>query len=232
MGSASLSTGCTSEPLRPTQSEREQPRLTHLLWGLDWAEHVPVDLGDTGVTVELTSFEAAMPFISAHYELIFEEQPGSSKFKQDTSIRGAKERYYQHCGDFFDFRCDGESVGLLIGAAADWSTYYIRSAAILPGFQGKRLHRLFFPTLFDALRGAGIERVEADTSPSNFAVLRVLESLSFNPTGMTLSDRWGAHVHLTKYLDESSETVFLDQFCSGVAYQRQDRRRARPTHSR
>ena len=73
--------------------------------------------------------------------------------------------------------------------------------------------------LFEQLKRAGVERVEADTSPANMATMHLLTRLRFNMTGTTLSERWGAHVHFTKFLDERSEGVFLEQFCSGVKYQ-------------
>ena len=78
----------------------------------------------------------------------------------------------------------------------------------------------FFPEMFAVLRAAGVERVEADTSPSNMATLHLLSRLRFNPTGTVLTDRWGAHIKFTRYLDDAAEQVFLDQFCTGVRYQR------------
>jgi len=53
--------------------------------------------------------------------------------------------------------------------------------------------------------------------------VHLLTSLNFNVTGSVLSDRWGAQVRLTRFLDAQSEDVFLRQFCAGVAYQLRDR---------
>lgn len=211
--------------ITPQGETLQGTRLAQVLWDLDWANYMPVKLGNTGVTVRLTSFDAALPFIQANYAAIFEEDPESSPFKQETNIRGAKERYYRLFGDCFAFKDGSETIGLLIGVPADWSSYYIRSVAILPKFQGKKLVRLFLHEMFEALRDVGVERVDVDTSPSNFAALRLYQSVHFNPTGMVLSDRWGANVHLTKFLDDASERVFLRQYCAGVPYQRSDLRR-------
>jgi hypothetical protein len=47
-------------------------------------------------------------------------------------------------------------------------------------------------------------------------------------TGTTLSDRWGAQVKFTRFLDEESERIFLGQFCAGVRHQRRVRSAATP----
>jgi len=58
------------------------------------------------------------------------------------------------------------------------------------------------PVLFEILKSAGVERIEADTSPGNFASMTVMTRLRFNLTGTVLSERWGAMMHFTKFLDE------------------------------
>jgi hypothetical protein len=82
----------------------------------------------------------------------------------------------------------------------------------------------FFPHLFERLRLAGVERVEADASPANFASLQTLLRNRFNVTGSVLSERWGALVRLTRFLDDDATGVFLDQFCDGVRPQQAGRR--------
>ncbi|HVU03473.1 MAG TPA: GNAT family N-acetyltransferase, partial [Polyangiaceae bacterium] len=140
-----------------------------------------------------------------------------------TRVAAKKERYYRLAADFFEFKEGRRTVGLFVCNAVDWSTYYIRSAAVLPEYQGLRLSHGFVAFLLETLRGLGVERVEADTSPSNFATLAILTGFHFNVTGTTLSDRWGAQLRLTRYLDTECEDVFLRQFCSGVIHQRRRR---------
>jgi GNAT superfamily N-acetyltransferase len=216
-----------TEFLEPMPASERVPRdsLSNRLWGIDWSEHLPQALPGS-VVVEASSFDRALPFIQAHYAEIFQER-ADGPFA--TRLSGRKERYYQIAGDFFEF-VDGEkTVGLLLGTPVDWSTYYIRSAAVLPAYQGKKIIQRFFPAMFEVLRAAGVERVEADTSPSNMATLHLLTRLRFNPTGTVLSDRWGAMVHFTRFLDEESEGVFLRQFCAGVEYQQREKDSARET---
>jgi ribosomal protein S18 acetylase RimI-like enzyme len=184
-----------------------------------------------GVTVHDSSFEASIPFIRAHYARIFCDD-ASSPFAV-ARVSDAKARYYRVAGDFFEFKSGDETVALLVGTPVDWSTYYIRSAAALPEFQGKKVVQRFLPFLFELLREAGVERVEADTSPSNMATLHLLTRLRFNPTGTILSDRFGALVHFTRFLDRDSEDVFVKSLCTGIPYQLRERtRRAAPSEGR
>jgi hypothetical protein len=191
-----------------------------MLWGIDWSTLLPVDCGE-GVVATLSNYDACAPFVRAHYARIFQDD-GASPFAS-ARLDPLRERYYRLAGDFFEFKCEGETIGLIVGTPADWSSYYIRSAAILPEYGRKNLIHGLLPLLFETLKAAGIERVEADTSPSNFIVLNILTKLKFNVTGTLLTDRWGAHLHLTRHLAEEREDVFLRQYCSGVRYQLQGR---------
>jgi hypothetical protein len=202
--------------------ERQIP-LSQALWGLDWSRALPHELTADGVTVEASSFQRSLPFIRDHYAAIFEEDPGSPF---STDVTGpAKARWYQQMGDFFELREDGRTIGLLLGEPADWSTYYIRSAAVLREHQGRQLISTFcLRVLFKELERAGVERVECDTSPANLAMAHVLGRLRFNATGTNLSERWGALIRFTKFLNPERERTFLDQLCSGVKYQLRQQR--------
>jgi ribosomal protein S18 acetylase RimI-like enzyme len=203
---------------RLPESERvPREALSKMLWGIDWSEHLPLAMGDS-IVVHASTFERSLPFVRENYAAIFHED-AQSPFST-TRVNPQKERYYRLAGDFFEFKDGEKTVGLLVGTPVDWSTYYIRSAAVLPEYQRSGLVFALLSAMFVHLRVAGIERVEADASPSNFATLGILSRLFFNVTGTTLSDRWGAHVHLTRFLDEECEEVFLNQFCAGVRHQR------------
>ena len=207
----------TPEPPPSGHFESSQRlQLSEALWGIHWADFLPRQVTQD-VTVVASSYDRALPFIEANYATIFEED-GSNRFlhKQSNEL---KARYYRTAGDFFEFKQGTRTVGLMIGTAVDWTTYYIRSAAALPEVQGKQVIQRFFAAMFMVLRAAGVERVEAETSPSNLAVIQVLSRMRFNPSGTVLSDRWGALLKFTRFLDEEAERVFLDQFCSGVRYQ-------------
>jgi hypothetical protein len=125
-------------------------------------------------------------------------------------------------------------VGLLVCTPLDWSSYYVRSAALLPEYQGRQAIQHFLSgVLFPELAFAGVERVELDTSPSNLAMMHIATRLRFNPTGTLLTERWGALVHFTRYLTADGERVFLDKFCEGPRYQtREARGRLSPAEAR
>lgn len=207
-------------------------RLSRALWDIDWTAALPLSLSPSpaGVTVEVGSFAGAASFAARHYAELFEEE-SASPFATRPATE-AKRRYYDAVGDLFEFRQGGRTIGLLTGAPHDWSTYYIRSAAMLRTHQGHGLVPEFCRRfLFAALARAGVERVECDTSPANLAMVQVLTRLRFNVTGTQLSERWGAHVRFTKFLSDDCEDTFLDQFCSGGKVQRRGRER-RPDHEK
>jgi hypothetical protein len=196
----------------------ERTPLSELLWGIRWADWLPFDLGG-GCSVHASSLAASTPFIRRNYARIFEDD-GTSPFRNDV-LTPAKARYYEHCADFFEFTHKGEIVGLLVCDPLDWSTYYIRSAAVLPEHQGRQLVQRFFTNLaFDQLARAGVCRADIDVSPSNLAMLHIATRLRFNPTGTVLTERWGALTRFTKFLSDDAHQIFLEQFCSGVKYQR------------
>jgi hypothetical protein len=204
------------EESAPSSERVPRESLSRRLYGIDWSSHLPMEVSD-GVQACESSFEASLPFVREHYAAIFEED-GASPFST-SRVGTQKERYYRLAGDFFEFKEGPRTIGLFVGTPVDWSTYYIRSAAMLPECAGGRVASGFLGRLLEILRGFGIERVEADASPSNFATMSILTRLSFNVTGTVLTDRWGAHVRFTRFLDPESEQIFLNQFCSGVRYQ-------------
>ena len=194
--------------------------LSHALWGIDWNDRLPFQVGE--LVVMASRFEDARPFIQDSYGSVFEEDAGSGVFATDMS--SAKQRYYDLAGDFFEVRHGQRTVGLLVCTPTDWSTYYIRSAALLPDYQGARIIQNFYcRVLFPMLQAAGVERIELDTSPANLAMMHIATRLKFNQTGTLLSERWGAIIHFTKFLNAEKEDVFLRQFCAGVKYQLRDR---------
>jgi len=207
----------TPEP-PPSGRLESAPRmqLSETLWGIRWGDLLPQQV-TRDVTVVASSFDQALPFIEVNYSTIFEDE-GDARFFNPQSPT-LKARYYRIAGDFFEFKQGPRTVGLLIGTAVDWSTYYIRSAAALPEIQGSQMIQRFFTPMFAFLKAAGVERIEAETSPTNMAVIHLLSRMRFNPSGTVLTDRWGALLRLTRYLDEGAERVFIKQYCAGVHYQ-------------
>lgn len=204
-----------------TTSHSDYPaRMSRRLWGIDWQGQLPFESGGFGV--HLSDFTRARHFVLANYSAVFEEEGTPSPFATDLSE--AKSRYYELFGDFFEFFHGDELAGLLVCTPTDWSSYYIRSAALIPKYQGRRIIQNFYTSvLFPTLQSCGVERVEFDTSPSNLAMMHIATRLRFNNTGTILSERWGAMIHFTKFLSVEKEDVFLRQFCAGVKYQARER---------
>lgn len=211
----------TSSDESPGSDRMLRRRLSELFWNLDWARFFPIVLTEDGITAHSSSYDGMLPFILEHYKAIFHEDANSAF--STTRLNAQKADYYRLAGDFFELREGERTIGLVVGTPVDWSTYYIRSAAVLPEFQCRNLVKTMLRFLFAQLAAAGVERVEADTSPSNLRVVHLLTSLDFNITGSALSDRWGAQVRFTRFLEAKSEDVFLRQFCTGVVYQLRDR---------
>lgn len=197
------------------------PSYSRLLWGLDWSKAPRFATVNDEIVAKPSSLREAKPFIDRHYASIFEHSEGAPF---SMALGESKARYYDFAADFIEFERQGETIGLLIGAPTDWSTYYIRSAAVLPEFQGRQFIQHFFSrVLFGFLGAAGVERVELDTSPSNVAMMHIVTRLRFNVTGTLLTERWGAQTHFTKFLHPEREEIFLRQFCSGIKYQLRER---------
>src|SRR5579864_2714162 len=58
---------------RPPSDGAREEKTSRFLWGIDWAEWLPRRFTDDGIELHESRIESAMPFISAHYGEIFEE---------------------------------------------------------------------------------------------------------------------------------------------------------------
>lgn len=189
--------------------------LSESMWDLRWSDLLPMSLTDDGVIVEMSGYEEITPFIEENFAAMFKANPAAFQFLPRAATT-ARAIYYNQCADAFTFKHHGRIVGALVCNPSDWSSYYIRFCAFLPHYQGRQLLQRFFPAFFDALRVRGIERIETETSPSNLAVMHIMNRFRFNVTGTILSERWGALIRFTKFLDEKSEEEFLRQYCAGI----------------
>jgi hypothetical protein len=164
---------------------------------------------DDGLSAELGSFEKAQPFIQEHYGHIFggDETPFFHE-----PMTEAKRRFFSEM-DFFLFRADRKTVGVLMAHPSDWSTYYVRSTAILEEYRRRGFMRSFLVPFWAALRAAGVARVETEASVVNVPVIALQLKEGFVITSHESSERWGAMVRLTKFLSPHPDRVFRRQFC-------------------
>jgi ribosomal protein S18 acetylase RimI-like enzyme len=182
--------------------------LSSRIWGLDWGCHLPWTLGN--VTVTVGHFADALAFVGDHYAEIFGDGKESG-FLSDPFTE-AKRRFGDEM-DVFSIRADGQVVGLLIAHPLDWTTYYMRSVAILPAYRDRKLFNQIVERCFAPLASAGVERIEGETAPTNVVMMRALTGLGFLVTSTANSERWGATVRFTKFLREEAASLFAEKFC-------------------
>src|SRR6266481_3699890 len=115
---------------RGHQKKAVELRFSRALWGIDWSDHLPLTITTDGIIVAESSFEETVPFVRENMTAMFEEDPSTSPFLQ-SSFTPAKTMYYAKFGDFFEFKDDGRTVGILVCTPVDWTSYYIRFCAFL-----------------------------------------------------------------------------------------------------
>lgn len=189
------------------------------IYNLNWNDHFPLKLSDDEY-VKVASFSETMQFVQKNHAGFFDQDLWGNPFLQE-DFSESKQVYYREMADCFIFMKGESAYGVFIGTPVDWSSYYLRYGALLKEFQTGGRAQIFVTHLLNVLQSKGIARVETDISPANLVNIHVFNKLKFNITGVTLSERWGAMVRLTRILDGNAEKIFLDQFCSGIRPQLQ-----------
>ena len=180
--------------------------LSKRLWDLEWSEHLPWNFD--GISVEPGTFEDALPFMQEHYADIFGVH--SDRFFAETMTE-AKRRFWAEM-DIFIFRAGAETVGISAGHPSDWSSYYIRTFAILPAYRERRFATEFDNAVGNTLAKVGVARVEAECSPADAPMMRLFLREGYLATATANSDRWGALVRFTKFLGEDASKAFRRQY--------------------
>lgn len=194
---------------------RTSQSLSAQLWGLDFNALLPRTLSRDGTQAVVGESARIREFLSESFPMLTEEALGA---KPSTFMNDAKRRYLTTACDLIELRHRGQTVGALVGAPEDWSTYYVRMLAIAREFQRPLLVRkLIRECLFAPLQACGVQRVTAETSPHNRAMTHLFGELRFYVTGQQLSDRWGPMVRYTKFLDATCEAVFVERFTGTVS---------------
>jgi hypothetical protein len=186
------------------------PSMSMRFWKLDWSAHLPWYFDDG--RAEVIRPEDALPFIRTHYPSIFGKPDGEGQFLA-SPMTEAKRRFFDEM-DFFMLRVDDRDAGIVMGHPTDWTSYYVRSAALLPEFRDRRMLTQFGERLFEPLRAAGAERVEAECSPANVPMARLLTGQGYIVTASTNSERWGVMLRYTKFLAPDAQAAFMRQYTS------------------
>jgi RimJ/RimL family protein N-acetyltransferase len=205
----------------PRLREVEAVTLSQRWWGLDWRAVLPFDLEDG--RAEFATMADVLPFVKEHYPAIFGAKDVESRFLENPMTE-AKRRFFAEM-DFFLYRVEGEVAGVFMAHPWDWTSYYLRSTGILPQYRERGLMTQFFARLDEPLREAGVERIEAEVSPANTPIIRVLSGHGYIVTGQVASERWGLLLRYTKFLSEGASAVFRRQYTAMTV----SRRRETPT---
>lgn len=184
---------------------------TEQLWNFDWADYLPDNL-NRDIVVRRSSLSEMEDFARNHFERIYRQNPTSSRFAWFEQTE-SKSRFYATQGDFIALECRGAIIGMFVGNAIDWSSYYIRNIAILPEWQGRGTFQQLLAWVFATMERIGVDRVEADVSLSNIASLKGSLNAGFTVVGHSVSERWGALALLRKVISPTHRAIFNRQFC-------------------
>jgi hypothetical protein len=198
----------TPRPALDRRGERRTVPMSQRLWNLDWRTVLPWHFD--GARAEFATPEEALPFVQEHYSAIFGQKDLEGRFLPSPTTE-AKRRFFGEM-DYFMLRVGERDAGIVMGHPSDWTTYYVRSAALLPAFRDRHVLTQFSERLFEPLRASGVERVEAECSPANVPMARLLTGHGYIVTGSITSERWGVVLRYTKFLTEDALAAFMRQY--------------------
>lgn len=178
-------------------------RASERLWNLRWPTR---QFGTTSISP--ATFSDAASFVAEHYPKIFPSQPG---LWLEEKMTAAKRRFLEE-SDVLLFRDEGRIIGICVCNPVDWATYYIRTLAILPEHRRRNIVDELGVLFDETLRCAGVERIEAETAPSNVVMNRFFLGHGWMVTATVNSERWGTLLRYTKFLTSESERTFRRQF--------------------
>jgi GNAT superfamily N-acetyltransferase len=186
------------------RSRAPRSTLSQRLFGIVWE---PVDL--EGVVATPYDDGDALAFVSAHYPRIFGGDHAGPLLVEGTSE--AKRRFVDEM-DVFTFRRGDAVIGIWMGHPMDWSSYYLRTIAVLEHERARGVAGRFFEHLKSRLRAAGVQRLEVDVQPTNGPMVDALQSRGFVTTGTLATERWGLHTRMTLYLSEAARGAFVSTY--------------------
>ncbi len=191
-------------PLRQTLSNR--------LWGINWQAELPISIGS--ITVRYIDSKHGLMMIKQHFKEIYHTDLGDSLFAErlDEATLLFRERYYDEVGDFFVFEDQSEFVGMMICTVQDWNSYYVRSCSMRPGYQNQNIYFTFHQKLIELLQRYGVKRLEGDVGATNLKHLHITNKLGYVVQHVALSERFGATVHLCRFLDDKIYEDFAKRF--------------------
>lgn len=192
------------------------------LLGLPLQTYFPFETKDSSgritARIRLSNPEEFSGFLQKNHEAVSRTSGGRPQFISE-STTPAKQKYFEHLCDFFAFERDGRVLGVSLASVSDWSTYYLRYVFLMPELRSTGVFPAMIERLILLCQNTAVHRIEVDVSVSNLPGVKLYTSLGFNPTGTLISDRWGANLRLTRFVNPVHEKSFLQNFCTGEPYQ-------------
>jgi ribosomal protein S18 acetylase RimI-like enzyme len=203
-----------AEESRTFRNPSVAPKLSEKFWSLDLGARLPRVMSRDGTEATTGDLDRIRSFLRRDFPSLTEEGLGNAL---SPMIAKTKRWYLGAACDLIELRHRGATVGAIIGAPEDWSTYYVRIFAVSPSFQRPALTRRYArECLVEPLAAHGVQRIVAETSPANLAMSRGLTELHFHVTGHQLSERYGPLVRYTRFLDPAAEAAFLSRFAGST----------------
>lgn len=189
-------------------------RTSKRWWGLDWSKHLPWTC--EGWEVVLAEMDEVVPFIAEHYPKIFPPCSEPERWFGDP-MTDAKQRFYREA-DVFLMRQLGEPkpFGVVIMHPTDWSTYYLRTMALLTDQRGKQFGPAWVNYVGTVLRSYHVDRLEVHTHTVNQGAQLAAMKCGFVPTGTVTSERYGALLHMTMHVAMGAKRIYQDHFGPGA----------------
>jgi hypothetical protein len=188
--------------------------LSDAFWRCDFTAGLPRTISKDGVEVTAGRLDRIRGFLTREFPTLTEE--GLAAAPLDPQLAHTKRWYLGQACDLIEMRKDDETIGVMIGAPEDWSTYYLRIYAVSPRYQRSILTRRFYECMVEPLLACGVQRVVTDTSPTNASAARRLSEMQFHVTGQQLSDRYGPLIRYTKFLDPAAEAAFVSRYAGSA----------------
>ncbi len=123
-----------------------------------------------------------------------------------------RDSFQSHAEQFVIYDAANEPIGWSIGEQKESDTFIMQWTGILPEYQNRGIYSAFLRQLLVYLKAIGYARVTSNHFVNNRAVLVAKLKSGFIATGMSLDERWGAVLWLTKYLNEHVEDSFRRAF--------------------
>jgi len=183
--------------------------LTQNLWNLDWKNYLPFQVGE--YSFNLSSYEEFCELRSKEGSFLITSENVRTNLLEETSLYSKEKFLENHC-DIFSMKKGEEVVGICICNVLDWSSYYVRYLFVAEEHRFHNLNNHFSEFLERTCSKHGVDKLVCEVSPANTKQVSRLSRIGWTPTGSSLSERFGSHILMTKFLNKNAQRVFNENF--------------------